>query len=358
MQGKLESPAPVGTSENRCVKELPRTFFVKTLSSTADSISCEKSAWTQHFHILCCEFVTRAHFSPTVAREMPKPATVTEPSELLSFLFASWPDLKKKQIRQWLKYQAVTVNGRPVSQFDHLLQRGDVVAIRQDRFAVPKTTLAKGMKVYFEDATIIVIDKPEGLLSIASEAEQEKTAYFQLTDYVRMGRPDSKARIWIVHRLDRETSGLMVFAKTIEAKEKLQSGWEDIEKRYEAIVEGRLPEQKGTFESDLDETNPYRVRSAPRSAATRHAVTHYRVLTSKNNRSLVALTLQTGRRHQIRVHLADAGCPIIGDKKYGARTDPAQRLGLHSCGLSFPHPVTGKEMSFESPIPKDLARLF
>ena len=250
------------------------------------------------------------------------------------------------------------VNGRAVTQYNHPLERGDVVSIRTDRFAVPKTTLSKGMKVYFEDSVIIVIDKPEGLLSIASEAEQEKTAYFQLTDYVRQGRPDSKARVWIVHRLDRETSGLMVFAKTPEAKETLQGGWELIEKRYEAVIEGRLPAQKGTFESHLDETNPYRVRSAPRGPDTRHAVTHYRVLTSKNNRSLVALTLETGRRHQIRVHLADAGCPIIGDEKYAARTNPAQRLGLHSCGLRFPHPVTGKEMNFESPLPRDLARLF
>ncbi len=289
---------------------------------------------------------------------MPKPCTVEQPAELLTFLFASWPDLKKKQIRTWLKFQAVTVNGRPVTQFDHPLVKGDVVAVRTDRFAVPKTTLAKGMKVYFEDGAVIVIDKPEGLLSIASEAEQEKTAYFQLTDYVRQGKPDSKARIWIVHRLDRETSGLMVFAKTLEAKERLQGGWETIEKRYEAIIEGRLAMEKGTFESDLDETNPFRVRSVPRSDVTRHAVTHFRVLAEKNNRSLVALTLETGRRHQIRVHLSDVGCPIIGDKKYGARTDPAERLGLHSCGLRFPHPVTGKELSFESPLPRDLGRLF
>jgi 23S rRNA pseudouridine1911/1915/1917 synthase len=289
---------------------------------------------------------------------MPKPCTVSQPSELLAFLFSAWPELKKKQIRTWLKFQSITVNGRPVTQFDHPLEKGDVVAVRTDRFAVPKTVLSKGMKVYFEDAAIIVIDKPEGLLSIASEAESEKTAYFQLTDYVRQGRPDSKARVWIVHRLDRETSGLMVFAKTPEVKEKLQGGWEDIEKRYEAIIEGSLPAQHGTFDSYLDETNPFRVRSVPRSAVTRRAVTHYKVLEQKNRRSLVALTLQTGRRHQIRVHLSDAGCPIIGDEKYGARSNPAKRLGLHSCGLTFPHPVTGKQMKFESPLPKDLARLF
>ena len=288
---------------------------------------------------------------------MPKPSTVGAPAELLAYLFATWPEVKKKQIRTWLKFQAVTVNGRPVSQFDHPLKRGDVVAVRTDRFAVPKTILGAGMKVYFEDAHIIVIDKPSGLLSIASEAEPEKTAYFQLTEYLRLGNPRAKERVWIVHRLDRETSGLMVFAKTPQAKDTLQENWDKAEKRYEAVVEGRLPAEHGTFESDLNETNPFRVFSSPRSEHTRHAITHYRVLKRSTWRTLVELTLETGRRHQIRVHLNDAGCPIVGDKKYGAKSDPAKRMALHSCQLRFLHPVTGNELRFESPLPKDLARL-
>ncbi len=288
---------------------------------------------------------------------MPKPITVREPSPLLATLFAEWPQEKKKQIRTWLKFQAVTVNGRPVSQFDHPLKKGDVVAVRTDRFAVPKTKLGGGMKVFFEDAHLIVIDKPSGLLSIASEAEPEKTAYFQLTVYLRLGNPRAKERVWIVHRLDRETSGLMVFAKTPLVKETLQKSWDTFEKRYEAVVEGRLAAESGTFESDLDESNPYRVFSAKRSDLTRHAVTHWRVLAKSTWRSLVELTLETGRRHQIRVQLADAGCPIVGDEKYGAKSDPAGRLGLHSCMLKFSHPVTREEMRFESPLPKDLAAL-
>jgi 23S rRNA pseudouridine1911/1915/1917 synthase len=288
---------------------------------------------------------------------MSRTRTVQEPATLLPFLFASWPDEKKKQVRTWLKFQAVTVNGRPISQFDHPLKPGDVVAIRTDRFAAPRTTLPSGMKILFEDATLIVIDKPEGLLSIASEAEPEKTAYFQLTEYLRGGRPKARERVWIVHRLDRETSGLMVFAKTPEAKEALQAGWDKVEKRYEAIVEGRLPRAEGKLESDLDETNPFKVFSTRATENTRHAVTHYRVLGEGNGRSLVELTLETGRRHQIRVQLADAGCPIIGDEKYAARTNPAKRLGLHSCHLRFAHPATGKELVFSSPLPKELARL-
>ncbi len=288
---------------------------------------------------------------------MPKPSTVDQPAELLPYLFATWPEEKKKQIRTWLKHQAVTVNGRAITQFNHPLVPGDVVAIRSDRFAIPKTMLGAGIKVYHEDAHLIVIDKPPNLLSIASEAEGEKTAYFQLTDYVRRGSPTSKERVWIVHRLDRETSGLMVFAKTEAAKAALQGGWDTFEKRYEAVTEGRLKQESGTFESDLDETNPFKVFSAPRSAITRHAITHYKVLARREWRTLVELTLETGRRHQIRVHLADSGCPIIGDKKYGANSDPVERLGLHSCLLRFTHPATAAELRFESPMPRELAKL-
>ena len=288
---------------------------------------------------------------------MSKTRTVENPDQLLPYLFASWPEAKRKQVRTWLKFQAVTVNGRPVSQFNHPLVRGDIVAIRADRFAIPKTVLPSGIKICFEDASIIVIDKPANLLSIATETEQEKTAYFQLTEYLRRGNEMSRDRVWIVHRLDRETSGLMVFAKSPQAKAALQTGWEKAVKRYEAVVEGKLKSESGVLASDLDESHPLRVYSAPPSESTRHAVTHYRVLARREWRTLVELTLETGRRHQIRVQLADAGGPIVGDEKYGAKSDPAKRLGLHACGLRFPHPETGREMKFESPTPKDLLRL-
>lgn len=286
-----------------------------------------------------------------------KTRTVEEPAELLPFLFSAWPAEKRKQVRTWLKFQCVSVNGRAISQFNHLLRKGDVVAIREDGFAAPRTVLPLGIKVLFEDATVIVIDKPEGLLSIASEAEPERTAYFQLTEYLRKGQAKARERVWIVHRLDKETSGLMVFAKTPQAKETLQNGWDGCVKHYEAIVEGRLPKDEGTFESDLDERNPFKVFSAPPSEFTRHAITHYQVLAKSTWRSLVRLRLETGRRHQIRVHLTDQGCPIVGDKKYGSKSDPADRLGLHACELEFPHPVTGERMKFLSALPKDLAKL-
>lgn len=288
---------------------------------------------------------------------MSKTRTVEEPGELLAYLFAAWPEEKKKQVRTWLKFQCVSVNGRAVSQFNHPLVPGDEVTIRTDGFAAPRTVLSGGLRILFEDSAVLVIDKPEGLLSIASEAEPEKTAYFQLTEYLKKNNPRSKERVWIVHRLDRETSGLMVFAKTARAKETLQGGWDAAEKRYEAVVEGRMPEPQGVMESDLDERNPHKVFSTAPSEFTRHAMTHYKVLAEAGRRSLVSLRLETGRRHQIRVQLKDRGCPIVGDEKYGARTDPAGRLGLHACNLEFPHPVTGERMKFSSPLPKELAKL-
>ncbi len=288
---------------------------------------------------------------------MPKSLTVDQPAELLAYLFASWPEVSRTQVRQWLKNQSVAVNGRPVTQFNHPLKRGDTVAVHSGKFAAPQTSIGSGIRIIFEDDTLIVIEKPSGLLSMASEAEQDKTAYAFLTDHVRRGQTKSRARVWIVHRLDRETSGLMVFAKTPEAKATLQTGWDKNEKRYLAIVEGHMPAEKGTLKSDLDESNPYKVFIVPASGETRHAVTHYRVINRGSSLSRVELTLETGRRHQIRVQLASVGCPIIGDEKYGAKTNPAKRLGLHSCFLRLSHPQTGQELQFTSPLPKSLAQL-
>jgi 23S rRNA pseudouridine1911/1915/1917 synthase len=145
-----------------------------------------------------------------------------------------------------------------------------------------------------------------------------------------------------------------VFARTEEVKRLLQDGWDRVTKRYLAVTEGVMKEDEGTMESDLDETNPYRVFSAPRSNSTRHAVTHYRVLRRGRNRTMVELTLETGRRHQIRVQLADLGHPVLGDEKYGTQTGKARRLALHSCALEMEHPVTGRRLSFSSALPGEL----
>ena len=192
---------------------------------------------------------------------------------------------------------------------------------------------------------------------MASATERDNTAYAFLTDYVRRGNPQSRKRVWIVHRLDRESSGLMVFAKTQAAKRALQAHWSTAEKRYLAVVEGTPPAEHGVLSSHLDESGPFKVFSARPSERTRHAVTRYRVMKRTATRALIELTPETGRRNQIRVHLADAACPIIGDHKYEARTNPAQRLALHASSLQFKHPLSGERVRFESPMPQALARL-
>lgn len=277
---------------------------------------------------------------------------VTSGAGLLEFLFASCPDLKKSKLRSLLKHQAISVNGSATTKFDHPLRPGDVVKLHLGRHAAPGAVLPCGIRSLHEDAHILVINKPSGLLSVSGNDGDERTAYFFLTDYVRA--TDPRARIWIVHRLDRETSGVMVFARTPEAKETLQSGWESVEKHYEAIVEGHPPQKEGTMDCHLDETNPFIVRVAKASSRTRQAITHYRVLAQDDVRSLVRLELETGRRHQIRVQLATEGCPILGDLKYGALTNPARRLALHATKLSFLHPHTRKPFEFVSPLPPEL----
>ena len=289
---------------------------------------------------------------------MSRPLAVSEPAELLAFLFTNLPEVKKTKVRNWLKHGCVLVNERPRTQFNLPLVPGDVVTVRSEKETRTVNTLPRSMKIHYEDAHLIVIDKPKNLLAIASEAEREKTAYAYLTDYVRGGNSRGTERIFIVHRLDRETSGLMVFAKTGEAKDLLQENWDQGEKHYQAVVEGCPPADQGVLESHLDEGNPFKVYSVPESPETRHAITHYKVLKKAPRMTLVELRLVTGRRHQIRVQLAEIGCPIIGDEKYSARTDPAKRLGLHAVHLKFRHPINHQVLEFHSPLPAELAKLF
>ncbi len=282
---------------------------------------------------------------------------VEQATELLAFLFAWRSEVKRTKVRQWLKRGLVEVNGQAVTRFNYALQAGDTVSICNRNEVQTERRLPVGMKLLFEDASLIVIEKPANLLSMATEREQDKTAYAYLTNHVRLGDPWSSERVWIVHRLDRETSGLMVFAKTEAAKRILQAHWAKTEKRYLAIVEGHPSADDGVLESHLDESNPYKVYSAPAGKRTRHAVTRYRLIKRTENLALLELTPETGRRNQIRVHLADAGCPVIGDQKYGTRTNLIRRLGLHANFLQFTHPLSGERLTFESPLPRNLTRL-
>jgi 23S rRNA pseudouridine1911/1915/1917 synthase len=288
---------------------------------------------------------------------MSRVRTVSQPAELLVYLFEAWPETKKKQVRTWLKVGSVAVNGKVITQFDHKLRPGDKVEIRGKGLAAPETVVAGGIRIRHEDRDILVIDKPAGLLSIASAAEEEKTAYAFLTEHVRRGNSFGRERVWIVHRLDRDTSGLMIFAKNEAAKVALQKEWDEVEKKYLAVIEGAPPADSGRFECHLDESNPLKVYVVREDLGTRLASTRYRVAKKGKTTTLVELTLETGRRHQIRVQLANAGAPIVGDKKYGAQTNPIRRVALHASKLRFIHPITREPMHFESALPGELGRL-
>lgn len=281
---------------------------------------------------------------------------VTEPATLLPFLIANWPEVKRTRIKQWLKFGSVRVNGKAVTRHDHALNAGDKVSIKIER--APRNApppLPAGLKIVHEDDAIIVLSKGPGWLTVALDSGKGRTAYSALMDHVRA--QDPRSRIWIVHRLDRDTSGLILFAKTEPFKRILQQNWQNFEKKYLAVAEGVIKRDSGTLRCHVNEEFSLRVRSVPPGEDTREAITHFKVLKRTADRTLVELKIDTGRRHQIRVHLSDMGHPIVGDEPYGAKTDPARRLGLHAYQLRFTHPATEQKMVFELPLPDVLARL-
>lgn len=254
----------------------------------------------------------------------------------------------KTKVKQLVKYGAISVNERPVALADHQLSPGDLVVIRSELESSSDIQPGLGIQIVYEDDAVLVIEKPSGLLAIATEKESVRTAYYQLNEFLKMRRPFEKERIFIVHRIDRDTSGLMVFAKSEAAKRTLQSTWKEADKKYAAIVEGVPKKRMAQISSQLVETKGLRVYSDGRGHVGKLAVTDYRVVKEGEKYALLEITLQTGRKNQIRVHMADIGHPIAGDKKYGAKTDPLGQLALHASSLSFNHPVTGKLMQFTS----------
>jgi len=215
----------------------------------------------------------------------------------------------------------------------------------------------KGLVILYEDRDIVVVDKAAGLLTIATDDERTRTAYHLMTDYVRKGCNKSRERIFIVHRLDRETSGVLVFARTEKAKRTLQGNWDNTEKHYLAVVHGILMKKEGTITSYLAENAAFRVYSTTNPAQGLLSHTAYRVRQETRNFSLLDITLLTGRKNQIRVHFAEQGYPIVGDRKYGDKNDSHRMLALHARSLAIHHPFNGKRMTFEAEVPAHFERL-
>lgn len=277
---------------------------------------------------------------------------------LLEFLSSALPDAKRGDLKKWLKFGHLAVDGQVTTSFDAPVAPGSVVELNFTRpfvvFRHPR------LRLVYEDDYIIVVDKGYGLLSVGTDSSKKSsvdTAYSILRDYVKRKHPSNK--IFIVHRLDRDTSGLMVFAKTIEAKEGLQHNWNNmvLSRKYLAVVEGRPDPAEGTYRSYLAENSRYEVYSTPNPDEGVPAVTRYRTLKSRNGYSLMEVELDTGRKNQIRVHMKDLGHPIAGDRRYGAGSSPIHRMALHAQTLRFVHPITRKDMNFTTPVPSSFMRL-
>jgi 23S rRNA pseudouridine1911/1915/1917 synthase len=281
--------------------------------------------------------------------------TVAEPMPLMKFLIASLKHKSRDNIKSLLKNKQIWIEGRAISQFDYALVQGQQVTVKWTRVSEPE--LYRQLNIIFEDDHIAVIDKSAGLLSISAGKEHE-TAYSILSRHVKLADP--AARIFVVHRLDRETSGLMMFAKSEAVQETLQKGWQTNirERTYIALVEGQPQENEGTIRSYLFESKAFIVHSSTDPNKGELAITHYTTLKSSKDYALLEVQLETGKKNQIRVHMQDIGHPVAGDKKYGAKTNPVGRLGLHAAVLAFVHPVTGENMRFVSKTPPRFLRMF
>lgn len=293
----------------------------------------------------------RQQFVPDVI-ETYQPQTETT---LLAFLIETMPHRKRTTIKELLKHNQIAINDIPVTQFDHKISPDDTVKVNLTREF--RIFYHRRVQLVYEDDDIIVINKGYGLLSMGTDRIKDGTAYSIVRDYIKWHDP--RAKLFIIHRLDRDTSGLMMFAKNEQAKETMQHNWNNmvLNRKYLAVVEGRVEQEEGTIQSYLAETSRYEVYSTQDPQEGQLAVTRYRTLRCRNGYSLLEVELDTGRKNQIRVHMKDLGHPIAGDRKYGAKSSPIHRLALHAQTLRFVHPVTRKEMNFTTPVPASFATM-
>ena len=280
--------------------------------------------------------------------------TVTEPRTLLDALAVVYPDSSKTTLRQMLQAGRVRVNGEVEKNARRELEPGDAIDVAQKSVQI---ALPPGLAILHEDDDLVVVLKAHGLLTVATERERETTTQAYLNDYLKQ---KGEERIHVVHRLDRETSGVLVFAKNFETREALKEQFaaHSVDRVYVAIIEGELDPREGTFRSHLRERRDLRMESVKAHPEAKLAVTHYRTIQTKGGYSMLEITLETGRKNQIRTHLSEAGHPVIGDRLYGSTSNPIGRLGLHAKLLGFDHPNSGKHLVFTAPIPAAFKKLF
>lgn len=269
-------------------------------------------------------------------------------SVLIEFVMEKLHGISRNRAKALISNRVVLVNNAITTHPLTELKPGDVVQL--DRSKHKMSFRSRDLDIVYEDPYLLIIDKSSGLLSMSNNTRQQ-TVQTVLNRYLEKGGGRNTSHL--VHRLDRDTSGLMVYAKDVQTQQSLINGWQQLvtDRRYLALVEGELENPVGRIQSWLTEDKRFITHSSPVDNGGKFAVTHYKVLSSSNGYSLVECELETGRKNQIRVHMSDLGHPVAGDRKYGASGDPMHRLGLHAYMLCFVHPVTGKHMKFETPVP-------
>ncbi|HEV7764561.1 MAG TPA: RluA family pseudouridine synthase [Thermoanaerobaculia bacterium] len=280
---------------------------------------------------------------------------VLQSQPLLEALAVMYPHSSKTTLRQMLQTGRVRVNSEIEKNARRELEEDDTIDVADK--AVHRN-LPEGLAILHEDNDVVVVLKANGLLTVATERERETTAQAYLNVY--LGQKKGEERIQVVHRLDRETSGVLIFAKNAYSREQLKEQFaaHTVDRVYIALVEGEMDPEEGTFRSFLRERRDLKMVSVDEHPEAKFAVTHYRAVETNGRYSMLEVTLETGRKNQIRAHLSEAGHPVLGDRMYGSEVNPIGRLGLHAKLLGFDHPVTRKHMVFTAPVPKGFRGLF
>lgn len=285
-----------------------------------------------------------------------KQYTVKEPCELLEFLLNTFQGQSRNSVKSLLGSHRVAIDGAPVTQFNFKLYPGDTIIVSNS--PIRKKTRSN-LPIIYEDDDLIVINKPTKLLSVPSDNEKGSTAFRMVNDYLQ--QKDKHNRAFVVHRLDEDTSGVLMFAKNNRMAEALTEGdnWNNLVKKrgYYAIIEGQLDKTEGRITSYLKKNAQNMMYSSKKKGDGQYAVTDYKIIDESKDYSLADVDIKTGRKNQIRVHFGDLGHHIIGDDKYGEPQNPIKRLGLHAYELDITNPFTGKLMKFKAPMPKEFSLL-
>lgn len=279
-----------------------------------------------------------------------------KPIRLLDFLIEKQVRKSRNAIKSLLAHKQIKVNGKLITQFDFELNKGDRVAVMkfdQSR----KEKKMKGLKIVFEDDDLIIVDKEAGFLSVSTDKEKVRTVYSTLNEYVK--KQNKNARVFVLHRLDREVSGLLIFARSAELQDVFQKNWDSLVKKYlyAGVVEGIPQKKEDILISWLTENKNFIMMSSPVDNGGMKSVSHYKIIKSSGRYSLLEFDLETRRKNQLRVQMQQIGHPIVGDKKYGASNNPVKRIALHAGELQLKHPSTGELLEFKSSIPKAMQQL-